>query len=130
MMELSSGNVMNKEKVNNGSHSLPEYWNSQRLRLQTTFPCSTVNAPSLSTALISSSTESSEDYEEDWPWIETSSFEGRLRRESDLRSVLSGLFRRPSAPVWIKLTRIMYFFIQTRERGHGFWYWWIDQSIN
>ncbi|XP_074093894.1 na[+]/H[+] hydrogen exchanger 2 isoform X5 [Cotesia typhae] len=69
MMELSSAESIHKEKVNNnGSHSLPEYWNSQRLRLQqsqTTFPCSTANAPSLSTALISSSTESSEDYEED-----------------------------------------------------------------
>lgn len=68
-MELSSAESIHKEKVNNnGSHSLPEYWNSQRLRLQqsqTTFPCSTANAPSLSTALISSSTESSEDYEED-----------------------------------------------------------------
>ncbi|XP_057328287.1 sodium/hydrogen exchanger 3 isoform X2 [Microplitis mediator] len=69
MMELNSAESIHKEKVNNnGSHSLPEYWNSQRLRLQqsqTTFPCSTGNAPSLSTALISSSTESSEDYEED-----------------------------------------------------------------
>ncbi|KAK0158559.1 hypothetical protein PV328_009545 [Microctonus aethiopoides] len=65
MMELSSAESIHKEKVNNGSHSLPEYWNSQRLRRQTTFPCPTANAPSLSTALISSSTESSEDYEED-----------------------------------------------------------------
>ncbi|XP_034942039.1 sodium/hydrogen exchanger 3 isoform X2 [Chelonus insularis] len=66
MMELSSAESIHNEKANNGSHSLPEYWNSQRLRLQTTFPSTTVqNAPSLSTALISSSTESSEDYEED-----------------------------------------------------------------
>ncbi|XP_015109560.1 probable Na(+)/H(+) antiporter nhx-9 isoform X1 [Diachasma alloeum] len=65
MMELSSAESINKEKLNNGSHSLPEYWNTQRLRLQTTFPCSTTKAPSLSTALISSSTESSDDYEEE-----------------------------------------------------------------
>lgn len=64
MMELNTVPVIN-ESFNNGSHSLPEYWNTQRLRIQTsTFPCETTKAPNMSTVLISSSTESSDDYED------------------------------------------------------------------
>ncbi|XP_012274265.1 probable Na(+)/H(+) antiporter nhx-9 isoform X2 [Orussus abietinus] len=64
MMELGSTERMPKERATNGSHSLPECWNPQRLRLATSFPCAG-KQPSLSAALITSSSESSEDYEED-----------------------------------------------------------------
>lgn len=65
MIELSSAESIMKENLNNGSHSLPEYWNTQRIRIQTnTFPCETIKPPSLSAVLIASSTESSDDYDD------------------------------------------------------------------
>ncbi|XP_015510972.1 probable Na(+)/H(+) antiporter nhx-9 isoform X1 [Neodiprion lecontei] len=62
MMELRSVEPISQEKPANGSHSLPECWNPQKLRLSQ-FPY-TVKTPSLSTALITSSSDSS-DYEEE-----------------------------------------------------------------
>ncbi|XP_043283772.1 probable Na(+)/H(+) antiporter nhx-9 isoform X2 [Venturia canescens] len=64
MMELGSAVDKSSKDKTNGSHSLPECWNNQRLRRQTNFP-GTARAASLSAALITSSSESSEDYEED-----------------------------------------------------------------
>lgn len=61
-MELRSVEPISQEKPTNGSHSLPECWNPQKLRLSQ-FPY-TAKTPSLSTALITSSSDSS-DYEEE-----------------------------------------------------------------
>ncbi|XP_076246587.1 na[+]/H[+] hydrogen exchanger 2 isoform X2 [Calliopsis andreniformis] len=65
MMELGSMERSHLEKgTDDGSHSLPECWNpSQRLRMSL-FPCS-AQVPSLSTALITSSSESSEELDEE-----------------------------------------------------------------
>lgn len=51
--------------ADDGSHSLPDCWNVQRRRLNS-LACSPAQMPSLSTALITSSTsESSEDVEDE-----------------------------------------------------------------
>lgn len=51
--------------VDDGSHSLPDCWSAQRRRLNS-LACSSVQMPSLSTALITSSTsDSSEDVEDE-----------------------------------------------------------------
>lgn len=63
MMELGSIGKPRSEKGDDGSHSLPECWNPQRL-LMSSFPCS-AQVPSLSTALITSSSESSEEIDEE-----------------------------------------------------------------
>ena len=65
MMELGSMERARSEKrAYDGSHSLPECWNHpQRLRMSS-FPYS-AQVPSLSTALIASSSESSEDIDEE-----------------------------------------------------------------
>ena len=109
MMELGClSDTATKDETNgNASHSLPERWNTQRLRAQTSFP-GMAKVASLSAALITSSSASSEDYEEDWLWNkETMSSQEQLRqgssrnrRGSNLRSIISGLCRRPSSPVW------------------------------
>ncbi|XP_020710161.2 probable Na(+)/H(+) antiporter nhx-9 isoform X2 [Athalia rosae] len=62
MMELRSVEPISEEKTTNGAHSLPECWNPQKLRLSQ-YPYS-AKTPSLSTALITSSSDSS-DYEEE-----------------------------------------------------------------
>ncbi|KAG7200405.1 hypothetical protein KM043_017860 [Ampulex compressa] len=64
MMELGSMDRFQSDKgTDDGSHSLPECWNAQRLRMSS-FPCS-AQVPSLSTALITSSSESSEEIDEE-----------------------------------------------------------------
>ncbi|XP_034186248.1 na[+]/H[+] hydrogen exchanger 2 [Osmia lignaria lignaria] len=65
MMELCSMERSNSERgTEDGSHSLPECWNHpQRLRMSS-FPYS-AQVPSLSTALITSSSESSEEIDEE-----------------------------------------------------------------
>ncbi|XP_017766179.1 PREDICTED: sodium/hydrogen exchanger 3 isoform X1 [Eufriesea mexicana] len=64
MMELGSMEKTHSDKVTeDGSHSLPECWNPQRLRMSS-FPYS-AQVPSLSTALINSSSESSEEIDEE-----------------------------------------------------------------
>ncbi|XP_072754359.1 probable Na(+)/H(+) antiporter nhx-3 isoform X2 [Anoplolepis gracilipes] len=65
MMELGSERTFSLDKTaaDDGSHSLPDCWSAQRMRLNS-FACSSAQMPSLSTALITSSTsESSEDVE-------------------------------------------------------------------
>lgn len=65
MMELCSMEKSHSEKcgTEDGSHSLPECWNPQRLRMSS-FPYS-AQVPSLSTALITSSSEDSEEIDEE-----------------------------------------------------------------
>lgn len=67
MMELGSAErtlSLDKTATDDGSHSLPDCWSAQRMRLN--FACSSAQMPSLSTALITSSTsESSEDVEDE-----------------------------------------------------------------
>ncbi|XP_016908863.1 sodium/hydrogen exchanger 3 isoform X1 [Apis cerana] len=64
MMELGSMEKSHSDKcTDDGSHSLPECWNAQRVRM-TSFPYS-AQVPSLSTALITSSSESSEEIDEE-----------------------------------------------------------------
>ncbi|GAB1866101.1 Sodium/hydrogen exchanger [Camponotus japonicus] len=67
MMELGSAErtlSLDKTATDDGSHSLPDCWSAQRMRLN--FACSSTQMPSLSTALITSSTsESSEDVEDE-----------------------------------------------------------------
>lgn len=99
-----------------GSHSLPDCWSAQRRRLNS-LACSSVQMPSLSTALITSSTsESSEDVEDEeeekaWPlravaeeWSSALADSEHRRRRPFRRprrpSLLTSLLRRPSAPVW------------------------------
>lgn len=62
MMELGT---MEKslERNEDGSRSLPECWNSQRIRMSS-YLCS-AQLPSLSTALITSSSESSDEIDEE-----------------------------------------------------------------
>lgn len=67
MMEL--GSVERKNSMDktgdDGSHSLPDCWSAQRMRLNS-FACSPAQMPSLSAALITSSTsDSSEDVEDE-----------------------------------------------------------------
>lgn len=66
MMELGfNDRTQSMDKTEDGSHSLPECWSAQRRRLNS-FACSPAQMPSLSTALITSSTsESSEDVEDE-----------------------------------------------------------------
>ncbi|XP_033208111.1 uncharacterized protein LOC117167352 [Belonocnema kinseyi] len=64
MMELGAIASTAKEKSNKGSQSLPEYWNPHRLRF-TSFSYSAKEPASLSTALITSSSNSSVDLEEE-----------------------------------------------------------------
>ncbi|XP_029175073.1 probable Na(+)/H(+) antiporter nhx-3 isoform X2 [Nylanderia fulva] len=67
MMELGSAERKNSmdRTGDDGSHSLPDCWSAQRMRINS-FACSSAQMPSLSTALITSSTsESSEDVEDD-----------------------------------------------------------------
>lgn len=64
MMELGALESSAKEKNNKGSHSLPEYWNPHRLRF-TSFSYSGKEPASLSTALITSSSNSSVELEEE-----------------------------------------------------------------
>ncbi|XP_011263496.1 probable Na(+)/H(+) antiporter nhx-3 isoform X2 [Camponotus floridanus] len=68
MMELGSAErtlSLDKTATDDGSHSLPDCWSAQRMRLNS-FACSSAQMPSLSTALITSSTsESSEDVEDE-----------------------------------------------------------------
>ncbi|CAL1676206.1 unnamed protein product [Lasius platythorax] len=68
MMELGSDErtySVERTAVDDGSHSLPDCWSGQRMRLNS-FACSSAQMPSLSTALITSSTsESSEDVEDE-----------------------------------------------------------------
>lgn len=67
MMELGfteRTHSLDKAAADDGSHSLPECWSAQRMRLNS-FACSS-QMPSLSTALITSSTsESSEDVDDE-----------------------------------------------------------------
>lgn len=64
MMELGYADRTDRT-ADNGSHSLPDCWGIQRRRLNS-FACSPAQLPSLSTALITSSTsESSEDVDDD-----------------------------------------------------------------
>lgn len=128
MMELGSMEKSHSDKcTDDGSHSLPECWNAQRVRM-TSFPYS-AQVPSLSTALITSSSESSEEIDEEeekaWPLGivegQASSYadeERRLRRpwrRPPRRSLLSSLLRRPSAPVWMKAS-VSYLFLPQEER--------------
>lgn len=68
MMELGLAErtlSLDKTATDDGSHSLPDCWSAQRMRLNS-FACSSAQMPSLSTALITSSTsESSEDVEDE-----------------------------------------------------------------
>ncbi|XP_012229515.1 sodium/hydrogen exchanger 3 isoform X2 [Linepithema humile] len=66
MMELGfNDRTQSMDRTDDGSHSLPECWSAQRMRLNS-FACSPAQMPSLSTALITSSTsESSEDVEDE-----------------------------------------------------------------
>lgn len=66
MMELGSERThsLDKTAADDGSHSLPDCWSGQRMRINS-FACSS-QMPSLSTALITSSTsESSEDVDDE-----------------------------------------------------------------
>lgn len=63
MMELGAVDRMRLEKADDGSHSLPDCWSAQRMRLNS-FACS-AQMPSLSTALITSSSDSSDDVDEE-----------------------------------------------------------------
>lgn len=67
MMELGfADRAHSVDKADDGSHSLPDCWNVQRVRLNSLASCSPAQLPSLSTALITSSTsESSEDVEDE-----------------------------------------------------------------
>ncbi|KAK2586919.1 hypothetical protein KPH14_009850 [Odynerus spinipes] len=62
MMELGTMEK-SSDRTDDGSHSLPECWNPQRLRMSS-YLC-TGQVPSLSTALITSSSESSEEIDEE-----------------------------------------------------------------
>ncbi|XP_015431274.1 PREDICTED: probable Na(+)/H(+) antiporter nhx-9 [Dufourea novaeangliae] len=65
MMELGSMERSRSDKVtDDGSHSLPECWNPPHKYRMTSFPYS-AQVPSLSTALITDSSESSEDIDEE-----------------------------------------------------------------
>lgn len=116
MMELGfADRVHSVDRADDGSHSLPDCWNVQRVRLNS-LACLPAQ-PTLSTALITSSTsESSEDVEDEeeekaWPLATVaeerpSAFtddERRRRRRfrrPPRQSLLTSLLRRPSAPVW------------------------------
>ncbi|XP_032681854.1 probable Na(+)/H(+) antiporter nhx-9 isoform X2 [Odontomachus brunneus] len=63
MLELGTTDRVHSEKADDGSHSLPDCWSAQRMRLNS-FACS-AQTPSLSTALITSSSESSDDVDEE-----------------------------------------------------------------
>lgn len=63
MLELGTADRVHSEKADDGSHSLPDCWSAQRMRFNS-FACS-AQMPSLSTALITSSSESSEDMDEE-----------------------------------------------------------------
>lgn len=63
MLELGTADRVRAEKADDGSHSLPDCWSAQRMRLNS-FACS-AQTPSLSTALITSSSESEEDVDEE-----------------------------------------------------------------
>jgi hypothetical protein len=64
MMELGCADRMDRS-ADNGSHSLPDCWGVQRRRLNS-LACSPAQLPSLSTALITSSTsESSDDIDDE-----------------------------------------------------------------
>ncbi|XP_019700640.2 sodium/hydrogen exchanger 3 [Harpegnathos saltator] len=63
MLELGTADRVHSEKADDGSHSLPDCWSAQRIRLNS-LACS-AQMPSLSTALITSSSESSEDVDEE-----------------------------------------------------------------
>lgn len=62
MMELGAMD-RSSDKTDDGSHSLPECWNPQKLRMSSYLCAGQV--PSLSTALITSSSESSEEIDEE-----------------------------------------------------------------
>lgn len=65
MMELGSMERSQSDKVtDDGSHSLPECWNPPHKYRMSSFPYS-AQVPSLSTALITDSSESSEDIDEE-----------------------------------------------------------------
>lgn len=69
MMELGLADrtrSLSMDKADDASHSLPDCWSAQRRRRLNSLACSSVQVPSLSTALITSSTsESSEDVEDE-----------------------------------------------------------------
>lgn len=99
-MELREKELEEKPQAA-ASRSLPECWNPKKLRFAS-FPYSGREPLSLSTALISSSSNSSVDFddEEAWPKLEESlSFEHHGPRLSRRNSIWDLLMRRPSAPV-------------------------------